>query len=1213
MDNVSTSNTGTPPLDADLFRRALEEVERDYSSRRETAEAPPSDRPSSTGLRGLWDSVGAGMAKAGLETKDFLLGEPEEADKSDFRKGIERRAGELSSASTANAITMGVSQFATGMVGLGKLTAPVKAVQKLKAAGKAGRTAYEVGLGAATGAIVIDPHEERLSNLIEEFPALRNPVTEYLSARPDDSAAEGRFKNALEGIGLDLAIIGTFTTAAKALKLYRAGDDAGAKATLETISPQSQPSKPVAPETPTEARTAQAAPAESPSPADTPSAPSEPPRVEDGRIEFEERAAILEYEESLSRAEAERRAAEETGYRMEDTGRAASPSGETNQTGGSNPGPTPSVPEATPSAPPRAFDLMDVSPEAVSKIVLDTDADLKAITKYGSREAAAEAGQIAARSTSRLPWQKLHAPEGLREFMTNVEAVTKGQMDAIKGGDILSDTTVNAKVRQMADFYGEDPATLIGEIVEAGEQARHLVARTEAAYLISNRMLDETYETAFKVHNGMLEDWGGDAARAATELRDRLRLSATVLAASQSMRSNTGRNLRRMRGQFRFKPEDLKAFDGLDDRRLAEVIYQTKGDPKKLAQAANPTFMRRVLNEATFSLTNSLLWGYPTHIVNIASNLYMLAGRPTEKLIGGLLMGPQAGGGILRQRAIREYAATVAALGDAWQAGVEAFMRGDSILSPHNTEFFQGTITQKPLQWKPITTAGDLAENAWKAFNYRNIMGLPTRTLGAVDEFFKTLRYRAYVQAQAAAEATTRGLSGDDFKRYVSGQMEKAIDPATGQALDQTALREAQATTFQSELLPGTWGATIQQVRNRHPILTFVLPFVKTPVNVLRYGWKMTPGLNLLQTEYKQAISGALGDEAKAHAIGQMTLGAAFMGLAATLTLNGRITGGGPKDPKLQAELRATGWQPYSFVIEGQDGSKTHLPLGRFDPVAMPFTMVADLVEAMRLNPDGKDAEIGMGAALLSIATSFSDRTFLQNIHQALEALTDETGSRGEKWLGNVAGSTIPLSSALRGYANPDPYLRDARGFVDTMLKNMPGYSETLPPMRDAFGEPVWRRIGITTKDEKDEVEAEVNRIMLETGKGIGKPSTELGGADLRDLILSTGQNAYDRLQELSGQLPKGPSLKQRLATIIRADWYQELPDGDSDVKGTRLNALSRQTLKYRAAAKATLIAENPELRELTYQRQKDAFISRQKARAGSQPGGRELLDALRP
>lgn len=441
-----------------------------------------------------------------------------------------------------------------------------------------------------------------------------------------------------------------------------------------------------------------------------------------------------------------------------------------------------------------------------------------------------------------------------------------------------------------------------------------------------------------------------------------------------------------------------------------------------------------------------------------------------------------------------------------------------------------------------------------------------------MDEFFKTLRYRAYVQGQAAARAHSLGLTGADFQKYLREELEKAIDPATGQALDQRALREAQTTTFQNELLADTWGATFQQARNKHPTTTLLLPFIKTPVNVLRYSVKLTPGLNMIQKEFRDAITGKAGEEAKAHAIGQMAMGSIFMGIAATLSLNGRMTGRGPSDKKLQAELKAGGWQPYSYVFEGEDGTKRYVPMGKLDPAGMAFATIADLMEALRQNPESGEVETGIGGMGLALAKAFSDRTFLQNVHQLLEALSDESGARGEKWLGNLAGNVLPLSSAIKGYVNPDPHLREARSFVDSMLKNLPGYSQTLPPVRDVLGEPVARRIGITTDQKADEVEAEHNRIMIETGKSIGKPDPDFEGIDLRDVTLESGRNAYDRLQELGSHIPGHPPLKDHLARLIRSSIYQDMPDGESGVVGTRLNAFGRTVTQYRKAARRYLI-----------------------------------------
>ena len=73
---------------------------------------------------------------------------------------------------------------------------------------KAGQWTKSAIQGAVADMAAFDGHEERLSNLVEQVPALKNPVTDYLAAKESDSQLEGRVKNALEGFGL-----GVFTEA----------------------------------------------------------------------------------------------------------------------------------------------------------------------------------------------------------------------------------------------------------------------------------------------------------------------------------------------------------------------------------------------------------------------------------------------------------------------------------------------------------------------------------------------------------------------------------------------------------------------------------------------------------------------------------------------------------------------------------------------------------------------------------------------------------------------------------------------------------------------------------------------------------------------------------------------------------------------------------------------------------------------------------------
>ena len=83
------------------------------------------------------------------------------------------------------------------------LTAFLPAAKALEGVGVVGHTLQGLGAGAISDFLAFDPKDPRMSNLINDLaPALKNPVTDFLATNPQDTAAEGRFKRALEGLGL---------------------------------------------------------------------------------------------------------------------------------------------------------------------------------------------------------------------------------------------------------------------------------------------------------------------------------------------------------------------------------------------------------------------------------------------------------------------------------------------------------------------------------------------------------------------------------------------------------------------------------------------------------------------------------------------------------------------------------------------------------------------------------------------------------------------------------------------------------------------------------------------------------------------------------------------------------------------------------------------------------------------------------------------------
>lgn len=131
-------------------------------------------------------------------------------------------AWQIGASAAGGAVAMGVSQFAVGILGAGKVT---KALGAGKWVGSLGKSVLD---GALAGAVAFDPHEERFSDLVDRFAP--NIVTGYLKSNPNGAAWEGRLKNSLERIGLDAATVGVLAVAGKVLRARKAGDKAAASA-----------------------------------------------------------------------------------------------------------------------------------------------------------------------------------------------------------------------------------------------------------------------------------------------------------------------------------------------------------------------------------------------------------------------------------------------------------------------------------------------------------------------------------------------------------------------------------------------------------------------------------------------------------------------------------------------------------------------------------------------------------------------------------------------------------------------------------------------------------------------------------------------------------------------------------------------------------------------------------------------------------------------
>jgi hypothetical protein len=128
----------------------------------------------------------------------------------------------------------GVSQFATGWVGGGKL------LQGWKTAGNAARIGKSMAQGALADFTAFDGQEERLSNLLAEHaPEALAPALNWLAADPEDGEVEGRFKNVIEGgvLGGVVDVLGVGIRRLKAAREVRSAARDAARAEGLQVDP----------------------------------------------------------------------------------------------------------------------------------------------------------------------------------------------------------------------------------------------------------------------------------------------------------------------------------------------------------------------------------------------------------------------------------------------------------------------------------------------------------------------------------------------------------------------------------------------------------------------------------------------------------------------------------------------------------------------------------------------------------------------------------------------------------------------------------------------------------------------------------------------------------------------------------------------------------------------------------------------------------------
>lgn len=819
---------------------------------------------------------------------------------------------------TGNAIE-GISQFVTGFFGAGKL-APIKAISTGTKAGKIGKAAAQ---GVVGDVIAFDEHEQRLSNVVESVPALRNPVTEYLQAEGDDTFIEGKFKQAAEGV-LGAAVGEALFRGVKAIKGYR-------KASIANPSIE-----PVA------------------------------PALEKNQFNFlgdvENQALILEKkvtQEAQGVISKGKKAAKETeGVTV--TGKA---------------------PEE------RAFQINFAR--------INGAEDVKA----------------------------------LMDEMVNNPKLVKSIQQARRG---VKDE--RATLTAANDINGFDE--LLGRRTGQAFNAEQIVAARKVYYDTTEKLM-ESAKLAASPNASMIDQYNFRKMLAVHQAvqKEFMGVRAEAGRALQAWKINVGGN-----GQLAYKEmqEILNNFGGQEASQvLANKISQlgTGINTTQINAIADKGALARTVDAVSSVWTKGLLTNPTTHAVNTLSNVGTGLLLGMERMASSVM-----GKNIPIQEGVAYFQGYISAQREGLKNAAQAFRSGEAFMGGNKFETPRIRAEAQDVL-DPNKTMGFLTKGLdWYG---KALETFSTKLLAAGDSYSKTVAYKSQTYALSAREGVAKGLKGKELKQFIADSVNNPSNQ-----LDTAAIEFAEYGTFQKEL--GRGGQAIQRLISDNPALRFVVPFVKTPINIFKFTFERTP-LATLSKKIRDDISA--GGVRKDMALTKMAVGTSSMMIAVDMAMNGQITGAGPVDPKLRQTLLNAGWQPYSIKI----GDK-YYSYGRFEPVATLFGMGADLAEILG-NYEAYDVDqqetvekVGL-AAMTAIANQVVGKTFLSGMADTMEVLSDPQ-RYGQNFLSRFSGSLVPAGVAGIERAI-DPQTEFVFNELDAIKSRIPGLSDQVPNKLNVWGEEV--------------------------------------------------------------------------------------------------------------------------------------------------------------
>ena len=306
---------------------------------------------------------------------------------------------------------------------------------------------------------------------------------------------------------------------------------------------------------------------------------------------------------------------------------------------------------------------------------------------------------------------------------------------------------------------------------------------------------------------------------------------------------------------------------------------------------------------------------------------------------------------------------------------------------------------------------------------------LGLRGLGAIDETLKTINYNswAYGEIMMTMPSRVKKASPEIRSLWVKNQMEKYFDEF-GRGTNKEGIQYARERIFQESFKKGSVTARVDSLIRDSRVLEFFMPVRRTPANVVKAIFQRHEGFQVFRQSVRDKWFGT--PEERAKILGDTVVAAGIFATGWDYLMEGRLTGGGPKDP-VKRKIWEQNHEPYSLKI----GDEWY-PYNRWAPATGMMMMIADIYENTT-EFDQNEENAGL-LAITAIMQSLGNMHFIGDVYdffKDVSTVEDRPELAMQKFVQPItrAGFVPKYLETGIHYATETEGFKEARGILETM------------------------------------------------------------------------------------------------------------------------------------------------------------------------------------